>query len=274
MANRVRLVLELGGKYYRGPELGRVLPQFLPYTKPPVTLTGWKKLQWMVENLPGTVKRKLWILREPRRYNSRKSRYVEFGRQMGLGKDLRKYKKAKGVLNPYTVGTIAHERYAQEIRRLRDAVTIQQRPAASTGGVAPRPRFRNLDEDLIGPRAQREDSGPVAVPPAEDPQGRVRDWNQIALDQLRGIPLNDLGSYAGVTQTGGATNANTITAPATEPQYRWNIRYDAAVPGAAPEVLGRVVADGGVAGLERAPAEGPREEPLYANYLDPLDPEF
>ena len=106
MAKRTRVVLELGGKFFAGARLAKQLPSYLPTgTKIPATLTGWRRIKWMVEQLDPKIKHRLWILREPRRLAYDRSRYVKFCREVaGIGKDLRKKKKSlsaslEGVLS-------------------------------------------------------------------------------------------------------------------------------------------------------------------------------
>lgn len=126
----------------------------------------------MVNNLPASIKRKLWILREPRGCSYNKSRYVCFMRGMGFGRDRRKIGKKSSphmlaswevvvldrereqrrsgrgaALNPFRPGGIAHNQWLLlAYEDFNHANTVQQRPA---GGDVERGAIAVPREPLI-----------------------------------------------------------------------------------------------------------------------------
>jgi hypothetical protein len=183
--NRVRLIVEIGGSFYTGSQLGKILPKYLPVTTtPPPELTGWKKFKWVTDEVRrlGFAKPKLWLIREPRRIAYQRSRYVNFQQAMGLGRDLRKKKKKS--------------HYAETTRGVQ-----LRRPADDRGAEPlltgwPQPTFR-----AVYARADARGN----TPPPAAPERTIR-WTEYDTGNIfiqPDVPGGAIATPEGAQATGG-----------------------------------------------------------------------
>lgn len=98
MANRVRLLLDWGGKMYEGKRASTIVQDHFALTMASFRVSSkgpkWKQLVEKFEACRPS-KAKLWIIREPRSARAKHSRYVTACRYYGLGLDLRQKKKGR-----------------------------------------------------------------------------------------------------------------------------------------------------------------------------------